>query len=83
MALLFLELLYILDECLVAFLPSLFDQPLLALAHPDDAAYLLGKAAIYDPFEVAIILSPIFGDDALEVPRTATPGGVLGRALHR
>ena len=82
MALLFLELLNILNECLVAFLPSLLDQPLLALAHPDYAADLLGKAAIYDPLEVTVIVTPIVGDDALEVPRTATPG-VFGCALHR
>ena len=82
MALLFLELLNILDECLVAFLPSLFDQPLLALAHSDYAADLLGKAAVYNPFEVTVI---VVGDEAFpgpEVPRTATPG-VLGCALHR
>jgi hypothetical protein len=82
MALLFLELFNILNECLVAFLPSLFDQPLLALAHPDDAADLLSKAAIYDSFEVTVI---VVGDEAFpgsEVPRTATPR-VFGCALHR
>ena len=50
MRLLFLELLNILNEGRVAFPPPLLHHPLLGLAHPDYAAYLLSEAGVYYSF---------------------------------